>query len=295
MRDTVHFGGGGAVNSGGSMSALSREENAATAAISSSEDSSSYPDDDSELELGLGLSLGRGGGKPPPPPAAAGGGVGSWDQYARILTAKAPSSSSSSSSSPPAHSAVSSQVRGWPPIATHRINSLVNHTKSPVTEESASNVDNKRKNTTVAMDTINYRSSYTIKNVSTERGTALKKSLFVKVNMDGVSIGRKIDLHAHNCYETLGQTLDHMFTLDASACATRRSNVEEEIVIGGRGPHMRLLDGSSDFVLTYEDKDGDWMLVGDVPWDMFLSSVRRLHIRRTADANGLAPRFRGSN
>lgn len=28
----------------------------------------------------------------------------------------------------------------------------------------------------------------------------------------------------------------------------------------------KLLDGSSDFVLTYEDKDGDWMLVGDVPW-----------------------------
>lgn len=28
----------------------------------------------------------------------------------------------------------------------------------------------------------------------------------------------------------------------------------------------KLLDGSSDFVLTYEDKEGDWMLVGDVPW-----------------------------
>lgn len=22
----------------------------------------------------------------------------------------------------------------------------------------------------------------------------------------------------------------------------------------------------SEYVLTYEDKDGDWMLVGDVPW-----------------------------
>jgi auxin-responsive protein IAA len=27
-----------------------------------------------------------------------------------------------------------------------------------------------------------------------------------------------------------------------------------------------LLNGS-EFVLTYEDKDGDWMLVGDVPWE----------------------------
>lgn len=28
----------------------------------------------------------------------------------------------------------------------------------------------------------------------------------------------------------------------------------------------KLLDDSSEFVLTYEDKEGDWMLVGDVPW-----------------------------
>jgi len=27
-----------------------------------------------------------------------------------------------------------------------------------------------------------------------------------------------------------------------------------------------LLNGS-DYVPTYEDKDGDWMLVGDVPWE----------------------------
>ncbi|KAF2287724.1 hypothetical protein GH714_002550 [Hevea brasiliensis] len=27
-----------------------------------------------------------------------------------------------------------------------------------------------------------------------------------------------------------------------------------------------LLNGS-EYVPTYEDKDGDWMLVGDVPWD----------------------------
>lgn len=28
----------------------------------------------------------------------------------------------------------------------------------------------------------------------------------------------------------------------------------------------KLLDGSFGYILTYEDKDGDWMLVGDVPW-----------------------------
>lgn len=45
---------------------------------------------------------------------------------------------------------------------------------------------------------------------------------------------------------------------------------------GSHGPQGRemlsesklkdLLHGS-EFVLTYEDKDGDWMLVGDVPWE----------------------------
>jgi auxin-responsive protein IAA len=31
---------------------------------------------------------------------------------------------------------------------------------------------------------------------------------------------------------------------------------------------MKLVDAVSgnEYVPTYEDKDGDWMLVGDVPW-----------------------------
>ncbi|GMJ01005.1 hypothetical protein HRI_003769700 [Hibiscus trionum] len=33
-------------------------------------------------------------------------------------------------------------------------------------------------------------------------------------------------------------------------------------------------------VLTYEDREGDWMMVGDVPWEMFLSAVRRLKITK---------------
>lgn len=34
---------------------------------------------------------------------------------------------------------------------------------------------------------------------------------FVKVNMDGLQIGRKVDFSAHSCYETLAQTLEDMF------------------------------------------------------------------------------------
>jgi auxin-responsive protein IAA len=28
-----------------------------------------------------------------------------------------------------------------------------------------------------------------------------------------------------------------------------------------------LVSASDEYVPTYEDKDGDWMLVGDVPWE----------------------------
>ena len=44
------------------------------------------------------------------------------------------------------------------------------------------------------------------------------------------------------------------------------SSREEDDMMVGATRASKLLDGSSEFVLTYEDKDGDWMLVGDVPW-----------------------------
>ncbi|KZV49452.1 hypothetical protein F511_13227 [Dorcoceras hygrometricum] len=261
----------------------------------SSEASSSYMDD-SELELGLGLSLavcGGGGGKfktksfAAPPAARA-----QWDHLcARILTAGdfsvASSSSSSSSSvtkrtaepsSSPGRSGVSSHVVGWPPIRTHRVNSLVNNTKSPETKEFNPHVDKCEKKDNV-VDNIDFGSNRSCYFVKQKR--PVKASFLVKVNMDGFPIGRKVDMSVHDCYETLAQTIDNMFSFKEGVGA-RRSKVEQQ----ARVP-ARLLGGSSDFVLTYEDKEGDWMLVGDVPWEMFLSSVKRLRITRTADANGL--------
>uniref|UniRef100_A0A6N2MTS5 Auxin-responsive protein n=1 Tax=Salix viminalis TaxID=40686 RepID=A0A6N2MTS5_SALVM len=112
---------------------------------------------------------------------------------------------------------------------------------------------------------------------------------FVKVNMDGIPIGRKVDLNAHACYGTLAQALEEMFFRSTTSLNS----------IGGEKQQVtkssRLLDGSSEFVLTYEDKEGDWMLVGDVPWGMFLTSVKRLRIMRTSEVNGLAPRFQDRN
>ncbi|XP_057981201.1 auxin-responsive protein IAA13-like [Malania oleifera] len=86
---------------------------------------------------------------------------------------------------------------------------------------------------------------------------------FVKVNMDGLPIGRKVHLNAHACYETLAQALEDMFVNPITGitfiheCSSGESEQERKA--------SKLLNGSSEFVLTYEDKEGDWMRIGDVP------------------------------
>ncbi|XP_009767832.1 auxin-responsive protein IAA12-like isoform X2 [Nicotiana sylvestris] len=287
-------GGGG---TDGSISTVSKEDNMVL--LSSEASSSSYPDE-SELELGLGLSLGSKSNK-------------TGASRAKFLTAKdfpslgSNSFSSSSSSSAtkinnnnascgtkraadsisPPRSTVS-QVVGWPPVRTYRMNTLVNQTKSPPTEEFCGAIEKcKSKNI------ITNASSSKSNSFAKEKGL-IKTSMFVKVNMDGVAIGRKVDLNAHSSYENLEQTLDRMFLKPNTAVCARSSNAQELSVMSETSS-SRLLDGSSEFVLTYEDKEGDWMLVGDVPWEMFISSVRRLRIMRTSDANGLAPSFMERN
>ncbi|KAI4963313.1 hypothetical protein ZWY2020_015044 [Hordeum vulgare] len=103
---------------------------------------------------------------------------------------------------------------------------------------------------------------------------------WVKVNMDGEVIGRKVDLNAHRSYKTLALALEIMFTKpSAGLCASNATK------------SLKLLDNSSEYQMTYEDRDGDWMLVGDnVCW-----LREELRIMRTSDASGLKPRFQASH
>lgn len=66
----------------------------------------------------------------------------------------------------------------------------------------------KNNNTVVRKSTDNGNDDNHI-NIKEKRN--LRKSPFVKVNMDGIPIGRKVDLSAHSSYETLAQTLEDMF------------------------------------------------------------------------------------
>ncbi|GMI98937.1 indole-3-acetic acid inducible 20 [Hibiscus trionum] len=89
-------------------------------------------------------------------------------------------------------------------------------------------------------------------------------TFFVKVYMEGIPIGRKLDLLAHHNYCDLIRTLQLMFNTNIIWAEAEVDGDEYEKY----------------HVLTYEDKEGDWMMVGDVPWEMFLSAVRRLKISK---------------
>ncbi|EAZ38918.1 hypothetical protein OsJ_23338 [Oryza sativa Japonica Group] len=90
--------------------------------------------------------------------------------------------------------------------------------------------------------------------------------LYVKVSMDGAPYLRKVDLKMCKGYRELREALDLLFTKCFSATAS---------------------DGCSDgqFAIAYEDKDGDLMLVGDVPWEMFISSCKKLRIMKGSEAS----------
>ncbi|KAL8171368.1 hypothetical protein V2J09_023172 [Rumex salicifolius] len=95
-------------------------------------------------------------------------------------------------------------------------------------------------------------------------------TIYVKVSMDGAPFLRKIDIKVFKGYPDLIKSLESMFKFTIGDFSERD---------GYKG---------SEFVPTYEDKDGDWMLVGDVPWEMFITSCKRLRIMKGSEAKGLA-------
>ncbi|CAO2837085.1 unnamed protein product [Amaranthus hypochondriacus] len=108
---------------------------------------------------------------------------------------------------------------------------------------------------------------------------------FVKVSMDGAPYLRKVDLKLYKSYQDLSDALGKMFssfTIGDCGSQGMKDFMNESKLID-------LLNGS-EYVPTYEDKDGDWMLVGDVPWEMFVESCKRLRIMKGSEAIGLAPR-----
>ncbi|CAJ1951115.1 unnamed protein product [Sphenostylis stenocarpa] len=149
------------------------------------------------------------------------------------------------------------QVVGWPPIRSFRKNTMAyNLAKSNTEAEEKPGVG----------------------------------CLYVKVSMDGAPYLRKVDLKTHSNYIELSSALEKMFScFTIGQCSSR--GVAGKVGLSERA-FRDLVDGS-EYVLTYEDKDGDWMLVGDVPWEMFTESCKKLRIMKGSEAIGLGSKGNG--
>ncbi|KAM7256717.1 hypothetical protein ACFE04_012458 [Oxalis oulophora] len=161
----------------------------------------------------------------------------------------------------PAKPQAKAQVVGWPPVRNYRKNVMVTQQKKS-SEDLES--DQKKK----------------LQPASSSAGA------FVKVSMDGAPYLRKVDLKMYKTYQELSTALSKMFS---SFTMGANYGNQEMIDFMNESKLMDLLN-SSDYVPSYEDKDGDWMLVGDVPWEMFVDSCKRLRIMKGSEAIGLAPK-----
>ncbi|KAJ1264045.1 hypothetical protein BS78_09G232500 [Paspalum vaginatum] len=150
--------------------------------------------------------------------------------------------------------AAKAQVVGWPPVRSYRKNTLAATATKPKGED---------------------------------EGRSEAGCCYVKVSMDGAPYLRKVDLKTYSSYEDLSLGLEKMFscfiTGKNSSCKPSR---RERLTDGSRADALQ----DQEYVLTYEDKDADWMLVGDLPWDLFTTICRKLRIMRGSDAAGMAPR-----
>ncbi|KAJ6725930.1 AUXIN-RESPONSIVE PROTEIN IAA14 [Salix purpurea] len=153
----------------------------------------------------------------------------------------------------PAKPPAKAQVVGWPPVRSYR--------KNVMSQKNAGEEGDQK--------------------ASTDGSSAA----FVKVCMDGAPYLRKVDLKMYKSYQELSDALAKMF----SSFTMGNYGAQGMIDFMNERKLMDLLN-SSEYVPSYEDKDGDWMLVGDVPWEMFVNSCKRLRIMKGSEAIGLAPR-----
>ncbi|CAI0465599.1 unnamed protein product [Linum tenue] len=150
---------------------------------------------------------------------------------------------SAAATKPPAKA----QVVGWPPVRSYRRNVM-----AITTHKSSGEEDGKKKKMTM----------------TSSASPAAAAAALVKVCMDGAPYLRKVDLKMYSSYQQLSDALAKMF----SSFTMGNYGAEGMIDFMNERKLMDLLN-SSEYVPSYEDKDGDWMLVGDVPWEYVSKSL----------------------
>uniref|UniRef100_A0A0D3HJQ7 Auxin-responsive protein n=1 Tax=Oryza barthii TaxID=65489 RepID=A0A0D3HJQ7_9ORYZ len=151
---------------------------------------------------------------------------------------------------------------GWPPVHTSRRN-LVATINNVLKPDTTAAVKPDRPTQATAMFAADETTAAAA--AATEASRTL--NMFAKVHMDGYKVGRKINLRAHRNYDSLCRVLTKM--THNFFCHYSSTNKGEEDCAK-----------SDEFIFLYEDFEGDRMLVGDVPWELFLASAKRLYIAK---------------
>ncbi|PIA55264.1 hypothetical protein AQUCO_00800175v1 [Aquilegia coerulea] len=90
-----------------------------------------------------------------------------------------------------------------------------------------------------------------------------------KVHMQGVAVGRAVDLTLFERYEDLLRKLEGMFDIEGELC----------------GPTKK-------WQVVYTDDEDEIMMVGDDPWHEFCSMVRKIFIYTVEEVKRLSPRVK---
>ncbi|KAK4776467.1 hypothetical protein SAY86_005155 [Trapa natans] len=90
-----------------------------------------------------------------------------------------------------------------------------------------------------------------------------------KVHMQGISVGRAVDLTQFHRYEELLRKLEQMFDIEGELCGSERK-----------------------WQVVYTDDEDDMMMVGDDPWNEFCNIVRKIYIYTTEEVKKLSPKVK---
>ncbi|KAE8680844.1 Auxin response factor 9 [Hibiscus syriacus] len=88
-----------------------------------------------------------------------------------------------------------------------------------------------------------------------------------KVHMQGMAVGRAVDLTRFDCYEDLLRKLEDMFDIKGQLCGSAKN-----------------------WQVVYTDDEDDMMMVGDDPWNEFCSMVRKIFIYTSEEVRKLSPK-----
>ncbi|XP_022895629.1 auxin response factor 1 [Olea europaea var. sylvestris] len=90
-----------------------------------------------------------------------------------------------------------------------------------------------------------------------------------KVHMQGIAVGRAVDLTKFDGYDDLLKKFETMFEIEGELCGSRKK-----------------------WKVVYTDDEDDMMMVGDDPWHEFCTIVRKIYIYTIEEAKKLSPKIK---